>query len=174
LEWFNYRNKLTTQNPYMRYIVIYNMVGKNVASCVIDKKELGFFPTGVKPRGFIVDYSLFFYETNDEGEAYYLSAVLNSNVINGAIKGFQDERNISRRPLMLPIPRYDPQNPIHAELARLGKACHEKVSGMALQGKGIGALRAKVREALKGEVARIDALVSELLHALNGLSTMRA
>jgi hypothetical protein len=163
LNRFNYYNKLTPQNPSTRFVVIYNAGGRNIVSCVVDKQSLGKFPIEIVPRGFIVDYTLFFYETNDENEAHYLSAVLNSNVINQAIKSYQDERHINKRPFMLPIPRYNPNNPIHLELAKLNKISHDKVSNIMLTSRNIVMLRKEVREALKNEISKIDELVSKIL-----------
>ncbi len=88
----------------------------------------------VKPKGFIVDVKI---ETESEMEAYYLSAILNSEMINRLIKPLQPgglfgARTIHRRPLLFPIPEFGGNNQLHAELADISKKCHEKIGAMKL------------------------------------------
>ena len=97
---------------YIKYAVLYTAVGKNIASCVINKDDLPEFH-GIVPKGFIADHRTYVYET-EEGEAHYLCAILNSNIINDAIKELQTEglfgkRDIHKRPLMFPIPEWNLQ-----------------------------------------------------------------
>ena len=171
LDRLDYDSLLTAQDPSKRYIVLYNVSGKNVASCVIDKNSLPAFTilkTEIRPRGFIVDYESFFYETNNEMEAHYLAAILNSNVINEAIKplqprGLYGERHICRRPFMLPIPRFNENNPLHVKLAELSKKCHAKVASIKFTKKSTAGLRREARRSIEKEIAEIDRLVSQLL-----------
>jgi predicted component of type VI protein secretion system len=109
-----------------------------------------------------------FYETNNELEAHYLCAILNSDVVNELIKplqpkGSKGERHIVRRPFVLPIPNFDPNNPVHRRLAELSKACHEKASRITLTKRDVAARRKEVRDALKAEMTEINKLVSQLL-----------
>lgn len=171
ISWLDYMGKLSSQNPSKRYIVLYNASGTNIASCVVDKQSLPDFKVlkaKVKPRGFIVYSKSFFYETNDMDEAYYICAVLNSNVINDAIKPFQPrglwgEREIQRRPFMFPIRRFDRNSKLHVSLAELGKACHAKVFSIELIERSAAGLRKKAKEAVKNELKEIDKLVLRLL-----------
>jgi len=167
----NYQGLLTAQNPAKRFVVLYNAAGKNLASCVIYTKRLPVITVSgaqIVPKGFIADKTTLFYETDDENEAYYLAAVLNSDIVNEAIKPLQTkgqfgERHIIRRPLMLPIPKFNPEkNIIHADLANLGKRCSEKVAKLALSGS-VANMRKKVREQLKEELEKINELVSKIL-----------
>jgi hypothetical protein len=64
---------------------------------------------------------------------------------------------------MLPIPKFDPSNPVHRRLAELSKTCHEKASKIRLTKRGVAARRKEVRDALKAEIAEINKLVSQLL-----------
>ncbi|MEM3437156.1 MAG: N-6 DNA methylase [Nitrososphaerales archaeon] len=167
----DYNGLLSIQNPSKRYVVLYNASGTNIASCVIDKQSLPDFEVlkaKVKPRGFVVYSKSFFYETNDMDEAHYICAVLNSKVINDAIKplqprGLWGEREIQRRPFMFPIRRFDRDSKLHVHLAELGKRCHAKVSLIKFTKKGTAGLRKEAREAVKKELEEIDKLVSELL-----------
>ena len=66
-------------------------------------------------------------------EAYYISAILNSNVVNKAIKPFQSlgvlgERDIHTLPLELPIPDFDSKNQFHRRISELGRTCESKIN----------------------------------------------
>jgi len=173
ISWLNYMSKLTDQNPSKRYVVLYSASGKNVVSCVIDKDSLPAFTilkTEIRPKGFIADCKTFFYETNDEMEAHYLAAILNSNVVNKTIKPLQTrglfgERDICKRPFMLPIPKFDENNPLHVKLAELSKKCHVKVASIKFTKKSTAGLRKEVRKSIEieKEIIEIDKLVSQLL-----------
>jgi len=171
VSYIDYMGLLSSQNPNKRYVVLYNTSGKDLASCIVDRQSL--LPLkvenfAIEPRGFVADKKTIFYETDDEMEAHYLCAILNSDVVNEAIKPYQTkglfgERDIVRRPFMLPIPKFDPNNPIHRRLAELSKTCHEKASKIRLTKRGVAARRKEVRDALKAEIAEINKLVSQLL-----------
>jgi type I restriction-modification system DNA methylase subunit len=170
----DHQRLLSSQNPNKRYIIIYNTSGANLTSCVVDRQNLPPFKINsftIKPVNFVADEKTMLYETSDEMEAHYLSAILNSNVVNDAIKPYQTkglygERDLVRRPFMLPIPKFDPNNPIHRRLAELSKMCHEKASRIELTKKGVAYRRKDVREALKAEIDEINKLVSQLLGSL--------
>ncbi len=171
IQWVNYRNKLVDQNPSKRYILLYNTSGTDLVSCVLDKQSLQGFKVQkaeIKPVGFIADAKTYFYETDHEDEVYYLCAILNSAIINEEIKPLQTkglfgERDIHRRPFMLPIPRFDPGNPTHLKLAELSKICHEKVAKVKFTRKSVAGLRKQAREAIKEELKEIDTIVSQIL-----------
>jgi hypothetical protein len=171
ISWIDYMGKLTGQNPNKRFIVLYNGSGTNIASCVVDRQSLPEFQilqATLRPRGFVVDYMSFYYETNDENEAHFICSILNSNVLNKAIKplqprGLLGERHIQRRPFMFPIPKFNKNEQLHVKLAELSKRCHAKVASMKFTKKGVAGLRREAREAVKEEIAEIDGLVSQLL-----------
>jgi len=124
--------------------------------------------TEIRPKGFIVESELFFYETNDEMEAHYLAAILNSNVVNEAIKPLQPrglfgERHIQRRPFMLPIPKFNENKHLHVKLAELSKKCHVKVASIKFTRKSTAGLRKEVRKPIEKEIIEIDKLVPQLL-----------
>ena len=172
ISYIDFMKKLTSQNPSKKYVVIYNTSGANIASCVVDRQNLSSFKVGnfiIRPKGFVAYETTMLYETDNELEAHYLCAILNSDAINELIKPLQPEgypgkgRHIVRRPFMLPIPKFDPSNPVHRRLAELSKACHEKASRIRLTKRGVAARRKEVRDALKAEIAEINKLVSQLL-----------
>jgi len=185
LEWLNYVNKLTRQNPRAKYKVIYNTSGTYLVSAVVKKRKRSVTANGIKIplKGIIIDCTLYSYETNDEDEAYYLSAVLNSTVIDEAIKpaqarGLFGPRHIHKKPFEIAILKFNPQNSIHLELSKLGKTCTKLVKKMLpdLEEKfdSIGWIRKKTKEALKPHINQIDDLVLKLFEAYGDKGTLDA
>ncbi len=170
LDRLNYNNLLTTQNSSKRYVVLYNATGTNLVSCVIDKSSLPCFIANgkeVKPKGFIVDVKTWFFETENEMEAYYVCAIFNSEIINELIKPLQPRglfgaRAIHRRPLLFAIPKYNSNDDMHLKLADIGKECHEKVKAMKFAQKNN--VRAEVRNKLKGEITKVNKIVSKFIN----------
>jgi hypothetical protein len=130
-------------------------------------------------RSFIADYKTFFFETNQKKEAHYLASVLNSPVIDNLLKPMQSRglwgpRDICKKVLELPIPEFDQKDEAHIRLAEIAEACAQKVKEMVPDLKklfkdvrgphAIGRARTAVREALKDELAKIDAVVKEILN----------
>lgn len=171
IEAIDYQKLLTVQNPSKRYVVIYNSSGTNLVSCVIDRQMLPSLKLGkveIKPVNFVADKKTHFYETDSELEAHYLCAVLNSNVVNEKIKplqtkGLYGERDIGRRPFMLPIPKFDERNRLHLKLAELSVQCHSKIASLTFTKESTASIRREAKEAVEKEVAMIDELVSSLL-----------
>jgi methylase of polypeptide subunit release factors len=171
IDAINYHELLTAQKPNSRFIVLYNAAGTNIVSCVIDKyrlPQLNIGSVSFQPKGFIADKKTMYYETNDENEAHYLCSVLNSETINKNIKPLQTkglfgERDIVRRPFMIPIPQFKCTNPIHDRLAELSKICHERVLKISFTKRSVAGRRNKARAAIKDKLEEINELVSKLL-----------
>jgi hypothetical protein len=171
IDRLNYNNLLSIQNPQKRYVVLYNASGTNIASCVVDRQSLPEFwilQTTLQPKGFVAESTTFFYETNNEMEAHYLCSILNSNVMNDLIKPLQPrgtfgERHIQRRPFMFPIPKFNEKDPIHFELAKISKQCHDVLKSKRFTRKSTAGMRGEAREIVIKEIEKIDELVSEVL-----------
>jgi len=171
IQRLDYQKLLTSQNPNAKYYVLYNGSGKHLASCVISKNNpVTFNVDKIQFRipFFIAESKSYYYSTNNEDEANYLSAILNSDVVNDLIKDLQTkgsfgERDIHRRPLELPVPKFDPNNEIHIQLAELSKRAHEKMKNFKFKAKSAGRRRKEAREVLKEEIEKINELVKEIL-----------
>ena len=169
IDRLDYNGLLTCQSPNKRYVVLYNATGTNMFSCIIDRLSLPTFKLSgkeIKPMGFVVDVKTWFYETDDETEAYYLSAIFNSEIINSMIKPLQPRglfgpRAIHRRPLLFGIPRFDETKKFHLKLAEIGKCCHEKIKQAILTKNNN--TRSCARRYLNSEIVEINNLVSKLL-----------
>jgi len=161
----DYLNKLSNQDPSKRYVVISAASGKYTAACVIDRENLGPFDIRIRdiiPQSFIADTKTMYFETNSKEEAYYLSAIINSNIIDELIKPLQTrghfgERDILRRPFEFPIPKFNPNDERHKRLAELGEICHEEAKKIRETD------RKTVKEKLKKYMDEIDKLVAEIL-----------
>ena len=170
---------LTQQNPQAKYRVIYNTSGTFLTSAMVKNEPIKFEIDGqeIKAEGFLADTKTYYMETANSDEAYYLSVILNAPEINTLIKPMQSRglwgpRDIHKKVLDLPIPKFDDKNTIHLQLTKLGEGCHVKVKQWLADGgagniKSIGKLRSMVRKMLKDELSEIDVLVKQILERSN-------
>ena len=182
-QWLDYRRKLSMQSPGARFKVVYLTSGAHLASTLVDVERVR--ESSPLLNNVVIDSTLYHYETDDEDEAYYLVAVLNSNVLDELIKPMQSkgefgERDIHKKPLEYPIPRYNPHNPVHEKLSKLGREASEKAStalpeilkeygyDRKLEERGVltphevGTVRKRIKSRLKDIIDQIDSLVLKL------------
>lgn len=177
-DWINYQNKLARQDPEAKFKVVYNGSGKNLSATVIAaSQDLCFRAEGqsLNLAGFIADCKLFYYETNNETEAHYLTALLNSAVINEMIKPMQSHgehnpRDIHKKVFELPIPSFDSKNNNHKNLARLSKIASRKVaawvdSSLVVETQGLAATRQQARELITDQLSEIETLVKQVIQS---------
>ena len=89
-------------------------------------------PTAALIRGDaeLVDETLYWITCKDTAEAYYLLAIINSNALRDAVaplmpKGQFGARHLHKHLWQLPIPEYDPNNALHADISNAGKSASE-------------------------------------------------
>jgi len=174
LQRLDYHRELTKQNPRVPYRVIYAKSGTHVCACVLERSAIKFAvgEQTVPATGFVADHVTYVYEATNKSEASYLTAILNSSVVDSLIKPVQSRglwgpRDIHKKVLDLPIPQFDRWRDSHRRLARLGQTCARKVANwLASEGSQtrlpIGRLRSKIRDLLQKELSEIDSLVKEL------------
>ena len=80
----------------------------------------------------IVDSTLYWIACKDMREAHYLLAVINSEVLYEAAmslmaKGQFGARHLHKHLWKLPIPEFDPENPMHVTVSKAGEAAAEGV-----------------------------------------------
>lgn len=176
---------LTKQNPKAKYKVIYNTSGTYLVSAVVENEKpiVTLNDTELKLNGIIIDTTLYSYETDNENEAYYLSAILNSSILDEAIKpaqarGLFGPRHIHKKPFEISIPNFNSRNTIHKKLSKLGKICSTEVKkllpDLAKRYDSIGWIRKKLNEALKPYINQIDELVLKLFEAYGDKETLEA
>ena len=75
----------------------------------------------------VVDYKLFWTTCKNTDEAYYLLAIINSEALKEAVaplmsKGQFGARDLQKHLWKLPIPEFDADVPLHAEISDAGRA----------------------------------------------------
>ncbi|RKX98374.1 MAG: hypothetical protein DRP55_08245, partial [Spirochaetes bacterium] len=167
LDRLNYNNLIEFQHPYNRYVVLYNATGKDITSCIVDREELPKFIVNditLFPKGFIADVKTWIFETDSQNEAYYLSAILNSSILNSLIKPFQPRglygaRAIHRRPLEFPIPKFDEENEAHIEIALMGRKLHSEVQELIKNNVS----KNQIRKYIRNKISKMDKRIRDLL-----------
>ena len=162
---------------HRRYWVLYTASATYLAAAVLDaggglvvSAEEGVVPAA----GLVVDAKVYWYATDRAEEAFYLCAWLNSPVVDAAIKSRQSRglfgpRDIHKLPLKLPLPRFNPKDAEHAEMAECAQMAASKAAAIAgvLQGRSVGALRRAIRT--HPDVAPPLACIDELARKIGGL-----
>jgi hypothetical protein len=182
-DWLDYRRKLSSHNLKIHYFVLYLTSGTFLAASLVDitrKIKYQIEQENLHANGFFVDTTAYYFQTDNKNEAYYLTAVLNSKVLDTLIKpiqarGLWGPRHIHKKPLEFPISQFDPQNKIHSQLVRLGKDCSTKASSAVpklltemninpstISARSVGRLRGNIRELLSSELSEIDEQVCKL------------
>ncbi|MBW1954042.1 MAG: N-6 DNA methylase, partial [Deltaproteobacteria bacterium] len=105
---------LTGQNPNAENLVIYNALGSDISASLIKPFQYIFSINDqkIQTTGVIIDYKLYFFETDNNKEAEYITSILNSKLVNYLIKPMQPRglwgpRGIEKKVLELPIPQFD-------------------------------------------------------------------
>lgn len=167
--WLDYNNKLTQQNLRAKFIVLYNKSGTNLAAALLTSREtrkIGPF----RIRGFIADNVCYRSYAASEEEALYLVGILNTTVVNDAIKPYQPEgllgeRDIHRRPFeVCPIPLFDARNPLHRRIAEVAREARQVLLPVVPKMvTPVATARAEARRLVADQLAQLDALVAQLL-----------
>jgi len=164
-ERLDYQRELTRQSFADKHLVLYNHSGMNVSATYFDR--------GSQITPFIVDVKLYWAAFDTREEAIYLTAILNSEAVNSAIKPFQSmgllgERDVHKKVLDLPVPAFDPGNSLHKKLLAAGEEAHQMAT-LALDapsfpsGSTLARQRKFVRVQIHSQLERIDGLVQILL-----------
>ncbi len=155
----NYNGKLVKQFPLPDLRVVYTKSGTWPAACI------------VRNAAAVIENKLYWFAPDTLEEAHYLVTLLNSEVTRAAVEHFQSRGQFGARDFdkviwNLPIPLFDPNNPLHAKLADAGAKAEGKAQLVELvEGEKFQRARRRVREALMedGIAGEIDALVEKLL-----------
>jgi hypothetical protein len=156
---WNYHNELTSQFPLAGLRVVYAKAGSRPAACLL------------RDGSAVIDHMLYWTAPAGEGEAQFLTAVLNSETARGRAEQFQARgqfgaRHFDKVIFNLPIPRFDEDSQLHLTLANAAAEA-ERIAALVELPDAIPFQRARavIRTALSeaGLAQRIDALVSTLL-----------
>lgn len=121
LERMDYHLQLSSQLPIAPTRVVYTTSGSTLAAAI------------VRDTRAIIDTSLYWMPVAVEGEAHYVSAILNSAPLLTKVKPLQaiglfGARHFHKTVFMAPFPTYDNTVSGHVELAQLGKQAEEKAA----------------------------------------------
>ena len=120
LENIDHFGKLSTQlqwkrNPHARPIrIVYTASGEPTAALLQEDESF-------------VDFTLFWIACKDMAEAHYLLAIINSESLYDAVTPFMPKgqfgaRHLQKQLWKLPIPEFDPTDPLHVAIANAGEA----------------------------------------------------
>jgi SAM-dependent methyltransferase len=155
---WNYHNELGAQFPLASLRVVYSKAGTLPAACLVRDQS-------------VIDHKLYWSAPTAEGEAYYLSAILNSETARSRTAGLQSRgqwgaRDFDKVIFTLPILRFDGGASLHTDLADAAREAEEVASAVELP-ENVKFQRARklIRDSLieAGVAPRIESLVGRLL-----------
>jgi methylase of polypeptide subunit release factors len=163
---------ITSQNPSSKYTVLYPDVNRLMLAAVVPAGKAG------APR-FAAESGTYYSYTPDPAEARYICALLNSTILDDRLaplrrRGQGGQPHVHKKVFdVASIPKFDPSSPLHVSLSSLAEQCSERVSQFLLENPPpprttspqIGRLRSQIRSLLSSELAQIDELVKQILHA---------
>ncbi len=166
VQYLNWRNKLTDQNLNWDYLVLYTSSAKDANAVVFQRRMLDL--------PFIVDHKAYWFGTNHVDEAHFVAGFLNSGVPNLIIKDYQSRglfgaRDVHKKILEVPFPRFDPKDDLHQQLASSSKEATEKAASFLsmadlsdISTHRLGNLRLEVKRHLAEEFREIDRIVEKI------------
>lgn len=106
------------------YKVVWSEVGHHLEAAVVASHE----GDHLGEKVVVPDHTVVAIATQDEMEAHFVCAMLNSSPAQFIVVGYVVLHPSPHVLKNIRILRYDPKNEIHEELARLSMQCHEKVA----------------------------------------------
>jgi type I restriction-modification system DNA methylase subunit len=112
-----------SEETFRRYKVVWKAMSNDIVAGVVSqiKTDMGF-------KIAIPLHTTSFFATDNESEAHYLCAIINSKPVREFIKSFSSAGRGFGTPSVMEhvgIPKFDPQNPLHQKLAEISKKCHQ-------------------------------------------------
>ncbi|MBL0924257.1 MAG: N-6 DNA methylase [Sphingomonadaceae bacterium] len=156
---WDYGHALSGQFPLGGSRIVYSKAGTQPAACVISDKNG------------IIDHKLYQMPVKSKEEGYFLCAILNSETARAAAEQWQSEgqwgkRDFDKAVFNLPIPLFNANDPLHADLAKAAAKAEKLAAKVELkEGEHFTRTRKRIRLALieNGIAAKIEALVAELI-----------
>lgn len=158
----DYRRSLRQQFPLAPQRVVYTKSGTTLAAARV-----------ADPRA-LIDHVLYWASAASTGEAHYLCAIVNSEVLKERVKPLQSKglfgaRHWDKYIFSVPFGLFDPDNDLHSRLAEAGEQAEDIAATVPLSpGVEFKRARTQVRAALvsAGVAQTIEDLVDELLPIL--------
>ncbi len=159
IQQFDYYGKLSAQFPILKLRVVYAASGTLPAACILYNSDA------------VIEHKLYWGATSLKNEALYLTALLNSEISRQRVSALQSRgqwgaRDFDKVMFTLPIPRFDPSQPLHNDLAAAATEAERIANAFELP-ENVKFQRARklIRDALTdaGIGPHIDKLVAQLL-----------
>lgn len=159
LEQLDYHGKLSSQYPIQPRRIVYNASGMHLCAAQ------------VVGRRAVIEHSLYWGTAQNEEEALYLCAILNSAAVTQLVRPMmsygKDERHIDKYVWRLSVPMFAPEDPIHGEISSLAAEVEAEIQEIELdEDRHFVSLRRDLRKFLKQSATaqKIEELVVELLN----------
>ncbi len=153
----DYHGKLTGQFPIPPKRIVYSASGMHLAAArVLDERA-------------VIEHGLYWASVESDAEAHFLCAILNAASVTQLVRPLmafgKDERHIDKYVWSLPIPRFDPTNVEHVQLAALGAEAESTIAEIDIEDTNFIIARKRIREFLQtSELGRrIDLVTTTLL-----------
>jgi len=160
-----------------RYVVVYAAAAREMVAAVLDTAPgFGIQIDGgeVALNGLSLEHQVYWYSTDSRDEALYLCAWLNAQSVDEAVRpravwGRYRERHLEKRPLELPLPRFNPKDADHVQMAACAEEAAAKAPAIAasVKTRSLGALRRAIRT--HADIAPVLARIDELARKIGGL-----
>lgn len=158
IEQLDFGRKLSRQLPAPGHRVVYGGSVMYMAAAIATEPSA------------VIEHQLYWGLTESLAEARFLVAILNSDIVTMAVRRMQrpgehNPRHVGKKVFRLPIPRYDPRNATHAQLAALAARAQAIADTTGLPDKRFELQRKYIRGVLErsGVTADINAIVKALL-----------
>ncbi|QRQ67853.1 N-6 DNA methylase [Corynebacterium tuberculostearicum] len=137
----DYQRKLSKQLNTVKHRVVYTASGNTIAAARL-----------ANPRA-LTEHALYWLPASGADEAKYLTAILNAPVTTELVAAYQSRglfggRHIDKNVWRLPIPKFDPADPLHTQLVDLAAKAEEVAAGVEAGNYGFQKHRQLVRNAL--------------------------
>ncbi|GAA4025235.1 N-6 DNA methylase [Sphingomonas swuensis] len=155
----NHLQKLTAQAERSPIRILYTKAGTRLSACWLEDDDV------------IVDHKAYWSAANSLEEAAYVAAVLNTSIVLDRVRDLQpvgqrDPRDFDNLVWTLPIPEFDANDSVHADLAAAALHAAEVAAGVELpENAHFTTKRRMIRQALEddGAAEMIERLVDALL-----------
>jgi len=112
-----------SEETFARFKVVWKRMTNDLIAAVISQHKTSFGYKTVIPLETTTLIS-----TNNESEAHYLCAIINSKPVRDFIKSFSSAGRGFGTPSVMEhvgVPKFDPKNPLHQKLSEISKKCHQ-------------------------------------------------
>ncbi|WP_141216748.1 ribonuclease H-like domain-containing protein [Rhodococcus sp. 15-2388-1-1a] len=160
-EQIDHMKKLTQQVPLPAVRVAYAASGMHVSAALVTDTSA------------VIEHAVYWAAVATLSEGHYLVGILNAPSLTELVRPLmsygKDERHVDKAVWRLPIPTYDPDDPLHAEIAHLSRTLSAEVEEMTFRSANFVTIRKDLRKhfAASPTGERLDYLVASLLGVVN-------